>query len=688
LGQITSDFYTSPFFYSIALPIEPQGSYRDVSFGQADETGVQIFAVAYWNNTFGDPYLEERDLYGGGWSTAYASTRISEDPETDREIVGGIFLVYAPDEAQAFPSGFGEDGLLFTEDDPLVGLPQGYTLVDMDTEPFTFDRSRNPVVDLIEPEGAALVDLSGESYADAFNELVDILSMEYAFTEYKGIDWEDLRERYLPGMEEADDRGDVNLYRRTLRDFVWEIPDGHLFGSGPIIFEDFFAATVGGLGIAIRDVDDGRVIVNFVGEGSPAADAGITLGTEIVAIGGVPIDEHVEASVAWAAPFSTAHVERLQKLRYATRFPQNSEVEVTFVDEDGVEVTVPLGVTTERESFNFSSFTQGVTGFELPVEYAVHSSGYVVARITSFSDNSLLTIQLWERLMRNLNENQVPGLIIDMRNNGGGRGFLADQMAAYFFDEPHVLGNAAFYDKNRGEFYIDPRGEDRFYLPSDDLRYRGDVVVLVGPSCASACEFFSYDMTIENRAVTIGHYPTAGLGGSIRQLVMPAQENFRYTVGRAVDQDGEIHIEGIGVGPDIRVPVTVESLLSGRDAVLDAAVEYLSGAGISIVDGGDIAVGESISGILAEGERVRYTLSVQRGDIITIDMESDDFDAFLALYSVADEFLTFNDDISPTNLNARINELEIPADMVLLVEASSASDRESGAYILSVVAGE
>ena len=93
IGQITSDFFTSPFQYSLALPIEPQGSYRDVDNDDVEDEGVQIFAIAYWDNTFGDPFLEERDLYGGGWSTAYASTRISDDIETDREIVGGVFLV-------------------------------------------------------------------------------------------------------------------------------------------------------------------------------------------------------------------------------------------------------------------------------------------------------------------------------------------------------------------------------------------------------------------------------------------------------------------------------------------------------------------------------------------------------------------------------------------------------------------
>jgi hypothetical protein len=127
LGQITSDFFESPFSYSISLPIEPQGSYRDVDNDGETDPGVQIYAVAYWTNTFGDPFLEQRDLSGGGWSTAYASTRVSDNAETDREIVGGKYLIYAPDDQQGFPSGFGPDGLLFTEDDPIVAAPPGYT---------------------------------------------------------------------------------------------------------------------------------------------------------------------------------------------------------------------------------------------------------------------------------------------------------------------------------------------------------------------------------------------------------------------------------------------------------------------------------------------------------------------------------------------------------------------------------
>ena len=690
IGQITTDFFTSPFEYSLALPIEPQGSYRDVDNDESEDQGVQVFAIAYWDNTFGDPFLEERDLYGGGWSTAYASTRISDEIETEREIVGGIFLVYAPDDQQGFPSGFGEDGLLFTEDDPIVIVPEGYTIVNMDAEPFSFDRSRNPVVDLIEPEGIALVDYSEQSYPEAFNSLVDLLKKEYAFTEYKGIDWEAKRTEFLPRFEAAAEDEDSRDYQRALRDFSWSIPDGHV--SGPFIREDFQQDIAGGLGIAIRETEEGPVIVNFVTEGSPAEAAGIELGTEIVAIDGVPIADVISNAVAHSAPFSTNHFKRLQQMRYAVRFPIETEVELTWIDAEGEEVTETMKVISEYDSFSFSSFARGTTGFEIPVayelleadEYGENDYGYV--KIDSFSDNSVLTVQLWERMIRTLNRYAVNGLIIDMRQNGGGSGFLADQMAAYFFHEPHVLGNAGYYDEDRGGFYFNPDGEDRYYLPAEDLRYDGEVAVIVGPFCLSACEFFSYDMTINDRAHIIGHYPTGGLGGSIKSIKMPDDEYFTFTIGRAVDPDGEIHIEGIGVVPTVLVPVTRETLLADDvdRVLLDAAVAHLDSLlAVETIDGGEIAIGDVIEGTLAAQTVVQYTLPLSAGDVISIFARSEEFDTYLALYLDGDSPIMTDDDSYDTD--AALEELEVPSDLQLIVEVSSALGDEEGTYTLEVV---
>lgn len=687
IGQITSDFFESPFTYSLALPIEPQGTLRDVDNNGRADTGVMTFAVAYWTNTFGDPFLEVRDLYGGGWSTAYASTRVSEDWETRREVTGGKYLVYAPDDQQGFPSGFGSDAKLFTEDDPIVTLPQGYTIVDMDTDPFTYLRPAQAVVDLIEPAGSALADYSQESYADAFQSLVEKMRKEYAFTEAKGIDWDALLKKYLPRFEKADASGSASAYEAALREFSWEIPDGHI-NAGVPPGDDFQKIVGGGLGMGIRDVDSGATIVNFLTAGGPAADAGIQVGSEIVAIDGAPIDQYVEETTAWSGPFSTRHTDRLQKLRYATRFPVDTEVEVTYRNPgSNKDKTVTLTAVGEMESFGQSSFYSGATGFELPVEYhPIEGADYVYARITGFDDNSVLTVQLWERLILALNGQGVPGVVVDMRQNGGGAGFLADQMAAYFFEDELKLGNTGYYDKSLDEFKFDPRNEDQFYLPDSNLRYDGKVAVLVGPACASACEFFAYDMTLDDRAAIVGQYPTAGLGGSVNDVKMPEDLFFRMTVGRAVNDEGEIHIEGKGVAPTVQVPVTLETLTGGGDPVLDAAVAWLDGATqVATEDGGAIAVGESVDGQLTPGSRTQYTLDVSEGDKITISAtdESGELDTVLRLYAEG-ELVYEQNESADGGPNAEIIDLDIPADLTLIVEVGSAGDALEGDYVLEV----
>jgi len=160
-------------------------------------------------------------------------------------------------------------------------------------------------------------------------------------------------------------------------------------------------------------------------------------------------------------------------------------------------------------------------------------------------------------------------------------------MAAYFFDKETVVGNTAFYNKGSGEFYMDPGDEMSMIPPRADLQYSGPVVVLVGPACASACEFFSYNMTINDRATIIGQYPTEGAGGSVEQFLMPENETIQFTIGRAVDPQGNIHLEGKGVVPTVKVPVMVETLqqqANGEDVVLEAGEKVVSqpkGAGVT-----------------------------------------------------------------------------------------------------------
>ncbi|MGB1289142.1 MAG: hypothetical protein ACPG7F_21590, partial [Aggregatilineales bacterium] len=262
LAQITSDFFTSPFTYSLSLPIEPQGTLRDVDNDNETDSGVMVFAVAYWSNSFGDPFLEKRDMSGGGWSGAYASTRLSSNPDMRGEVVGGTYLIYAPEAGQGFPSDFGADDMLFTDDDPIMGIPQGYSVIDLDVSPFAIIRDENIIMDLIEPDSLAVDDFSGLDYVAAMDAMIDKMSKEYAFSDYYGIDWEDMRTRYRSQFEAAQLSGDPTQYANAMQQLLWEIPDGHVSMSLGLLLDRFQADTSGGFGIAIRELDDGRVIVN------------------------------------------------------------------------------------------------------------------------------------------------------------------------------------------------------------------------------------------------------------------------------------------------------------------------------------------------------------------------------------------------------------------------------------------
>ena len=237
----------------------------------------------------------------------------------------------APDADQQFPSDFGSDEKLFTEDDPLMDIPAGWSVIDLDQTPFSIDRSEDASIDLHEPENTALDDFSGLSYSEAFDSMLEKFKNEYAFTELKKIDWDAKADEFRPRFEEAETAKDEHAYALALRDFIWSIADTHVGFDQSLLEADFQEAISGGLGFGMRDTDDGKIITNFVLEGGPAQEAGMEWGAEIISLDGQPVSEVVDATMPWSSPFSNPIIKRLQQLRYATRFKlDKGQVEVTF----------------------------------------------------------------------------------------------------------------------------------------------------------------------------------------------------------------------------------------------------------------------------------------------------------------------------------------------------------------------
>jgi carboxyl-terminal processing protease len=100
-----------------------------------------------------------------------------------------------------------------------------------------------------------------------------------------------------------------------------------------------------------------------------------------------------------------------------------------------------------------------------------------------------------------LKEENVEGLLIDLRNNGGGSLKTAIEIAGLFIDEGPVV-----QVKYRGEKPVVKNDKD------SKIQWKGSLVLLVNELSASASEIFAAAMQDYNRAVIIGGNQTYGKG--------------------------------------------------------------------------------------------------------------------------------------------------------------------------------
>ncbi len=563
LGPITVVSENS-LSYQLALPAVPQGTFVDVDNDGNPDKGVQIFAVAFWSNTWGGPFLELRD--GTGWSNAYAST--ITDHENEDEIKGGTLIVWAPDEQQGFPTGFGADDLLFTSDDPTTSIPAGYNIVNLDQEPFQIYKSARQEITLIEGPGE-INDFSEMNYNDTFDALFSKLSIEYPFTVEKHIDWQALYNRHAPLVAQA--RNSQDFYR-ALRDFSFSIPDGHVkVNLDPqVLYEE----NGGGFGLVLSELSNGRVLVSEILNGLPAAQAGIQEGAEIITWAEEPVSEAISKVIPPLGPYSTDHALRLAQTIFLSRVPPETSVQVKFKNPGQTQAQYARLVSTVEYDSLFKALNEENDPL-LPIEADIlQSSGLGYIKVNTFLDDSHLTAVLWDRYIKEFIDQEVDGIIIDLRNNNGGDSGMANDFAAYFFDKELVLFRTSAYNQEQGKFVY---SNVQTRIKPGPLYFEGPIAILIGPDCISACEGFAYTLSLGNRSILIGHYPTAGAYGGVGfgQYKLPEGVKMQFPTSRSETMDGKLVIEGTGVSPDILVPITETTVLGQQDGLLEAAIKAI-----------------------------------------------------------------------------------------------------------------
>lgn len=555
--------------FSLSLPSVPQGTLLDVDNNGSSDSGVMVFQVAFWSNIWGDPFLEERE--GTGWSGSYTSALT--DPERDYEIFGGTLVIWAPDDQQSFPSGYGADKLLLTADDPVQPVPAGYSLVSLDSEPFQIYKEAHPVLTLVEGP-SEVKDYSAMSMMEAFDTMFERVRVEYPFTEDKNVDWDALYAEFSPQIRDAQTS---NEYYSVLHDLILRIPDAHV-GLG---FTDdanrlFNATSSSSFGMRLAELSDGRVIVVQIYPGYAAQGAGIQVGAEIMTWNGEPVGQAIGKVEPFFGPYSTAHVKRYEQLVFLTRYPQGTEVDVTFKNPGGASQTANLSADYEYDSLFDAIPYFNEEALSLPIETRDLGDNLGYIKINTFSDDYNLMAQVWDYHMQQLIDSDIDGLVIDLRVNLGGSGGLAANFAGYFIDQRIETSRHTYYNHDLGEFEYD---DEPAYLEPAPLYYDGPIVVLVGPYCVSACEGFAYWLTLNGHTTVVGHTPSAGAFGEVGrgQYTLPGEIDLQVPTGRPETLDGELLIEGTGVVPDVIVPVTEESALGQVDTMLEKAIQILLG---------------------------------------------------------------------------------------------------------------
>jgi hypothetical protein len=171
------------------------------------------------------------------------------------------------------------------------------------------------------------------------------------------------------------------------------------------------------------------------------------------------------------------------------------------------------------------------------------------------------------------------GLLIDVRNNGGGSSIEGYSVISRLIDRP-IRGSKwktrqyvpTFRAWGRKETWL--KGDGSAIRPAAGKPFLGPVVVLIGPDTVSAAEDFVVAIHAAGRATLVGE-KTAGTTGQPLIVRLPKGGSARICTKWDSYPDGREFV-GIGVIPDVEVHPTQESLTAGRDAVLEKGLQVLA----------------------------------------------------------------------------------------------------------------
>lgn len=162
------------------------------------------------------------------------------------------------------------------------------------------------------------------------------------------------------------------------------------------------------------------------------------------------------------------------------------------------------------------------------------------------------------------------GLIIDVRNNGGGNLTYSTRLAARFTNERVLTG---YILHKTGPGHSDFSEPEPIYVdPSDGVRWQKKAVVLTNRHSYSATNDFINAMRYMPQVTLLGDKSGGGSGLPFTSE-LPNGWTVRFSASPHLDADKQ-QIE-FGIDPDVKVDMTEEDKARGLDTLIEAARRLL-----------------------------------------------------------------------------------------------------------------
>ena len=167
------------------------------------------------------------------------------------------------------------------------------------------------------------------------------------------------------------------------------------------------------------------------------------------------------------------------------------------------------------------------------------------------------------------------GLIIDVRDNGGGSLTNVETFVARFIDRPTLVGYISHKTGPGHNDFSEPYAIT--YLPAEEgrIRWAKPIVVLTNRSTFSAANNFASVMK-NLPGVTIVGSVTGGGSGVPFSSELPCGWGIRFSACSMLDALGESTEGGITPSEGCAVDLDPLDALSGRDTILEKAIEILN----------------------------------------------------------------------------------------------------------------